>query len=74
MTHWEEPPNHSIVGWGVPAIRGARVRIDEYVDKDDPPLERWYDISENSMEPPVSWLGLIDESSSSLYLLSQTPL
>ncbi len=56
VTVFEEPPNHSLVGWGLP-IRGARVRIDDYVDEQDDPLERWYDISAGGLVdvPPITW-------------------
>lgn len=60
MTVFEEPPNHSVVGWGSPLIRGARVRIDEYVDERDDPLERWYDFSDDSLERPLTWQEYCD--------------
>lgn len=72
MTDLVEPPNHSVVGWGAP-IRGARVRLDEFVDEGDDPLERWYDISDGSLDRPVSWTNLLDMGNL-LYLLERVEL
>lgn len=59
-TVFEEPPNLSVVGWGSPVIRGARVRIDSYVDKEDDPLARWFDFSDDSLDAPLTWQAYCD--------------
>ena len=72
----QEPENHTIVGWGAPIIKGARVRVDEWAETDGdgkPQYEHWFEVSEDSDADPISWSTLQARArGQEIYILSTT--